>query len=148
MVTDDSEKRHALECLAKKYSLDYLEAAGSEIDGEWKRVCVIELAIEHMTGKAAIEIVKERAHRRHAGDVARRRVVMCLTSGASPARAAAAVHSNAQARQVHAHVSLVAKDASTCSYYGASRARKSPAESLLAKLPSISSPLVKRTTIS
>jgi nitroimidazol reductase NimA-like FMN-containing flavoprotein (pyridoxamine 5'-phosphate oxidase superfamily) len=61
VLTDDDEKRHALLCLAKKYSPDYLDAAGSEIDGEWKRVCAIELAVEHMTGKAAIEIVKERA---------------------------------------------------------------------------------------
>jgi uncharacterized protein len=61
VVSDDSEKRHALECLAAKYSPDYLDAASSEIEGEWTKVCVIELAIEHMTGKAAIEIVKERA---------------------------------------------------------------------------------------
>ena len=60
VLTEDGEKRHALECLARKYSPDYLDAADSEIDGEWKRVCAIELAIEHMTGKAAIEIVKER----------------------------------------------------------------------------------------
>ena len=61
VVTDDGEKRHALDCLVKKYSPDYLEAADAEIDGDWKRVCVIELAIEHMTGKASIELVKERA---------------------------------------------------------------------------------------
>ena len=61
VLTDDEEKRHALECLAKKYSPDHLAAADSEIDGEWKRVCAIELAIEHMTGKAALEITKERA---------------------------------------------------------------------------------------
>jgi nitroimidazol reductase NimA-like FMN-containing flavoprotein (pyridoxamine 5'-phosphate oxidase superfamily) len=60
VVTEDSEKRHALECLARRYSPDYLDAAGAEIDGAWKRVCVIELVIEHMTGKAAIEIIKER----------------------------------------------------------------------------------------
>ena len=61
VVTDDSEKRHALECLVKKYSPDYLEAADAEIDGEWKRVCVIELAVEHVSGKAAIELVTGRA---------------------------------------------------------------------------------------
>ena len=61
ILTEDAEKRHALECLAKKYSPDYLEAADSEIERDWKRVCVLELAIEHMTGKAAIEITKERA---------------------------------------------------------------------------------------
>ena len=63
VLTEDSEKRHALDCLVKKYSPDYLEAADAEIDGEWKRVCAIELAIEHVTGKAAIEIIKERAGR-------------------------------------------------------------------------------------
>ena len=38
---------------------EYLDAADSEIDGDWKRVCVIELAIEHMTGKASIELVRK-----------------------------------------------------------------------------------------
>jgi nitroimidazol reductase NimA-like FMN-containing flavoprotein (pyridoxamine 5'-phosphate oxidase superfamily) len=61
MLTDDGEKRKALELLARKYSPDYVAAAGDEIDGAWKRVCALELAIEHMTGKAAIEIVKERS---------------------------------------------------------------------------------------
>jgi uncharacterized protein len=61
VVTDDGEKRHALDCLVKKYSPDYLEAADAEIHGDWQRVCVIELAVEHMSGKAAIEIIKERA---------------------------------------------------------------------------------------
>ena len=61
VVADDAAKRHALECLVKKYSPDYVDAADAEIDGDWKRVCVIELAIEHMTGKASIELIKERA---------------------------------------------------------------------------------------
>ena len=60
VVTDDDEKRHALLCLAEKYSPSYIEAADTEIDGDWKRVSVIELSIEHMTGKASIEIIKER----------------------------------------------------------------------------------------
>lgn len=61
VLTEDGEKRHALECLAGKYSPDFMHAADAEIDGEWKKVCVFELAIEHMTGKAAIEIVRGRA---------------------------------------------------------------------------------------
>lgn len=60
VLTEDGEKRHALECLARKYSPDYLEAASSEIERGWGRVCAIELTIEHMTGKAALEIVTER----------------------------------------------------------------------------------------
>jgi len=63
VVTDDAQKRRALECLARKYSPDYLEAADAEIDGSWKRTCVIELVVEHMTGKAATELVRERAGR-------------------------------------------------------------------------------------
>ena len=61
VLAEEGEKRHALECLAQKYSPDYLEAADAEIDGDWKRVCVIELSVEHFTGKASIELVKERA---------------------------------------------------------------------------------------
>jgi nitroimidazol reductase NimA-like FMN-containing flavoprotein (pyridoxamine 5'-phosphate oxidase superfamily) len=61
VVTDDVEKKHALMCIAEKYSPDYLDSADAEIDGDWRRVCVIELAIEHMTGKAALELVRMRA---------------------------------------------------------------------------------------
>jgi uncharacterized protein len=61
VLTDDEEKRHALMRLAEKYSPDFMHAAGAEIDGQWKKTCAMELAVEHMTGKAAIEIVKERA---------------------------------------------------------------------------------------
>ena len=61
VVADDAAKRHALECLVKKYSPDYVDAADAEIDGDWKRVSVIELVVEHMTGKASIELIKERA---------------------------------------------------------------------------------------
>jgi len=61
ILTEDDEKRHALQCLVKKYSPDYLAEGDAEIEGDWKRVFAIELSIEHMTGKAALEIVKERA---------------------------------------------------------------------------------------
>ena len=61
ILTEDGEKRHALECLARKYSPHLLEAAGSEIERDWERVCAIELVIERMTGKAAKEIVDKSA---------------------------------------------------------------------------------------
>jgi uncharacterized protein len=61
VVTDDAEKRRALMCLAEKYSPDYLDEAKAEIDGDWERVCVIALGIEHVTGKAAMELVTKRA---------------------------------------------------------------------------------------
>jgi len=61
ILTEAGEKRHALECLVRKYSPDHLDAAGAEIEREWDRVCVIELAVEHLTGKASIELVKQRS---------------------------------------------------------------------------------------
>lgn len=60
VLTDDERKRHALRLLAEKYSPDYLDAADAEIDGSWNRMLALELTIEEMTGKAAIEIIKER----------------------------------------------------------------------------------------
>lgn len=57
ILTEDSEKKQALECLVEKYSPDYVTEGQSEIARAWNRVCVAELKIEHMTGKAAIEIV-------------------------------------------------------------------------------------------
>lgn len=57
ILTEDREKKHALECLVEKYSPDYVAEGQSEMERAWNRVCVAELKIEHMTGKAAIEIV-------------------------------------------------------------------------------------------
>jgi nitroimidazol reductase NimA-like FMN-containing flavoprotein (pyridoxamine 5'-phosphate oxidase superfamily) len=57
ILTEDSEKKFALECLAEKYSPNYLAEGQTEIKREWNRVCAAELKIEHMTGKAAIEIM-------------------------------------------------------------------------------------------
>jgi uncharacterized protein len=60
VVTDDDEKRHGLMLLAEKYSPDHLDTVGAEIDGDWKRVAVLALDIEHVTGKASIELVRDR----------------------------------------------------------------------------------------
>lgn len=57
ILTADSEKKYALECLVEKYSPDYISEGQSAIEQEWDRVCVAEVQIEHMTGKAAIEII-------------------------------------------------------------------------------------------
>jgi nitroimidazol reductase NimA-like FMN-containing flavoprotein (pyridoxamine 5'-phosphate oxidase superfamily) len=63
VVTDEERKRHALLLLAGKYSPDHLHAAEAEIDGDWKRVLVLELVVEHLTGKASIELARERARK-------------------------------------------------------------------------------------
>ena len=57
ILTEDTERREALESLIKKYSPDYTKEGEKEIEGDWNVVCVVEIEIEHMTGKAAIEIV-------------------------------------------------------------------------------------------
>lgn len=57
ILTQDSEKKYALECLVEKYSPAYVQAGQSEIEREWKLVTAAEVRIEHMTGKAAIEII-------------------------------------------------------------------------------------------
>ena len=59
IITDDGERQHALELLVKKYSPDFIKEGLQEIKDEWNRVCLFEIEIEHMTAKAAIEIIKE-----------------------------------------------------------------------------------------
>jgi uncharacterized protein len=58
ILTDDQSRRAALESLIKKYSPGYLSEGLREIERDWDRVCVVEVKIEHMTGKAAIELLK------------------------------------------------------------------------------------------
>ena len=60
ILTEDSEKKHALDSLVEKYSPNYVEEGQREIEHDWSRVCVVEVAIEHMTGKAAIELVNDK----------------------------------------------------------------------------------------
>jgi nitroimidazol reductase NimA-like FMN-containing flavoprotein (pyridoxamine 5'-phosphate oxidase superfamily) len=60
ILTADSEKKYALECLVEKYSPDYITEGQSEIVRNWNRVCVAEVKIEYMTGKAAIEFINNK----------------------------------------------------------------------------------------
>ncbi len=60
LVTADEEKRYALSVLANKYSPGLIPEARQEIDCNLGRVAVGELRIEHLTGKAAHEIVQGR----------------------------------------------------------------------------------------
>ena len=60
ILTEDREKKYALECLVEKYSPDYITEGQSAIERDWNRVCVAEVQIERMTGKAAIEIINNK----------------------------------------------------------------------------------------
>lgn len=53
IITDDLERRYALESLIEKYSPDYIEEGQKEIEKDWNQVCLVEIKIEHMTGKTS-----------------------------------------------------------------------------------------------
>lgn len=61
ILEDDGEKRAAIEKLALKYAPDdRAENREKEIEREWKPLCMLEMNIEHMRGKEAIELVKKK----------------------------------------------------------------------------------------
>ncbi|MCI8512747.1 MAG: pyridoxamine 5'-phosphate oxidase family protein [Lachnospiraceae bacterium] len=58
IVEDEARKREAIEKLAVKYAPESsTEDRKMEIDREWLPLCVLEMEIEHMSGKQAIELV-------------------------------------------------------------------------------------------
>ena len=60
ILTDESELREAIEKLAIKYHPDDSSAnRNEEISKGLSHLCIIELSVEHMTGKEAIETVKK-----------------------------------------------------------------------------------------
>lgn len=59
VIEDIHEKRRTLEILAKKYTSDIMRIT-REIDSAIDRTCMVEINIEHMTGKEGIEFTKRR----------------------------------------------------------------------------------------
>jgi uncharacterized protein len=59
-VEDNETIINALTWLAEKYSPDYPEERQKAITGSADQACIMEMTIEHLTGKAAIEIIKSR----------------------------------------------------------------------------------------
>lgn len=61
ILEDDQEKWSAIEKLAVKYAPgESRENRKKAIEREWNPLCVLEMSIEHMTGKEAIELVRKR----------------------------------------------------------------------------------------
>lgn len=61
VVDDEQDKRTAIEKIAVKYAPeDTAEGRNAAILREWKPLCVIEMSIDHMTGKESIELVKKK----------------------------------------------------------------------------------------
>lgn len=56
-----AEKRAAIEMLAARYAPDDTAEHRAQVIGqEWESLCMLEMVIEHLTGKEAIELVKAR----------------------------------------------------------------------------------------
>lgn len=60
VLTDAIEKRQALQWLAARYSPEQEEGRLQEIDKLFKQVCMVAIEIEHMTGKEAIELARNK----------------------------------------------------------------------------------------
>ncbi|MDD3231427.1 MAG: pyridoxamine 5'-phosphate oxidase family protein [Oscillospiraceae bacterium] len=61
VIEGETEKRSAIEKLAMKYAPEDTAAGRKNaIDREWKPLCMLEMSIDHMTGKEAIELVKKK----------------------------------------------------------------------------------------
>ncbi len=58
IVSEETLKRHALGLLVRKYSSGFEKEGEDEIDKDINTVCVVEITIENMSGKEAIELVK------------------------------------------------------------------------------------------
>lgn len=61
IVEDDGEKREAIEKLALKYAPDdSIERRNDAIEKEWNPLCILEMIIEHKSGKEAIELTRKK----------------------------------------------------------------------------------------
>lgn len=60
VIEDAAEKRAALEKLAAKYSPDHEQGRLREIDRFFSNVCMVEILIEHMSGKEARELANKK----------------------------------------------------------------------------------------
>ena len=61
IIEDEGEKRSAVRKLAVKYAPDNTEQQhAAEIDGAWKRFCMLEMSIAHMTGKVGSALVAKK----------------------------------------------------------------------------------------
>ena len=60
-VEDPAEMRRAMELLAAKYApASTAEERSRAMEREWPGLCVLEMTVEHLTGKEAVELVKQR----------------------------------------------------------------------------------------
>ena len=64
VIENNDEKLRAIELLAKKYHpTDSADGRRAEIDGAFGRFVMVEIEIEHLSGKEAKELMNERKHK-------------------------------------------------------------------------------------
>lgn len=60
-ILEGEEKRRSVVSLARRYAPEASqESIDREIDDSWPRLCMVEIAIEHLTGKECMELTKKR----------------------------------------------------------------------------------------
>lgn len=63
ILESEREKRIAIEKLAIKYAPnDSIQNRHKTIDLEWSQLCMLEMTVEHLSGKEAIELVRKRGN--------------------------------------------------------------------------------------
>lgn len=60
IIEDVEQKRAAIDRLAARYRPGHEDARRAEIDGALSRLCMLEMTIDHLSGKEAIELVRAR----------------------------------------------------------------------------------------
>ena len=60
ILEDAAERQQAMECLVERISPGLLEEGRREIESAGKKLCVVEIRIEHLTAKAALELVQDK----------------------------------------------------------------------------------------
>ena len=61
VIKDEKEKRTAIEKLAVKYAPeDTAVGRKNAIEREWLPLCMLKMSIDHITGKEAVELIKEK----------------------------------------------------------------------------------------
>jgi len=63
IIDDDEERLQALRMLGHRHAPHDATGLQREIDKDFERVLMLRLDIEHLTGKQAIELVQQGAHR-------------------------------------------------------------------------------------
>ncbi|MBP1909230.1 MAG: uncharacterized protein PWQ63_266 [Methanolobus sp.] len=58
ILDNPEDKMKAIEKLAARYSPNHEEGRKKEIDDQFEQLCLVEIEIEHMAGKEAIELVR------------------------------------------------------------------------------------------